>query len=155
MRARAAVRARDLLPRVVSPRVPFQGGLWLVFCFCWTAFRRKTAVRICVSGHVRKRGLVQPVGYSRFDVLFAMNVRIRVMLCKVLTLSLLHRRPQVALHVGSTSQTSEIHARFGNARALSYTAYTLYNMYCLRHTRPTHLYGKGASAMLSASGLAS
>ena len=71
------------------------------------------------------------------------------------TLSLLHKRPQVALHVGSTSQTSEVHARFGNARALSYTAYSLYNMYCLRHTRPTHLYGKGASAMLSASGLAS
>ena len=60
---------------------------WLVarcLLFFSTALRRKTAVRICVSGHVRKRGLVQPVGYSRFDVLFAMNVRIRVMLCKVL-----------------------------------------------------------------------
>ena len=38
----------------------------------------------CVIGHVRKLGLVHPVGHSRFDVLFAMNVRIRVMLCKVL-----------------------------------------------------------------------
>ena len=128
---------------------------WLVArcLFFWTALGRKFAVRICVSGHVRKRGLVQPVGYSRFDVLFAMNVRIRVMLCKVLTLSLLHRCPQVALHVESTSQTSEIHVRFGNARALSYTAYSSYNRYCLRHTRPTHLFGERASAKLSASGL--
>ena len=59
---------------------------WLVaWClFFLDSLGRKSAVWTCVIGHVRKRGLVHPVGYSRFDVLFAMNVRIRVMLCKVL-----------------------------------------------------------------------
>ena len=46
------------------------------------------------------------------------------------------------------------HARYiralGNAGGSSYTLFSLYYMYCLRHFRPTHLFAEGASVKLSA-----
>ena len=46
------------------------------------------------------------------------------------------------------------HAKYilalGSAGGSSYTLFSLYYMYCLRHFRPTHLFAEGASVKLSA-----
>ena len=36
----------------------------------------------------------------------------------------------------------QVHLRIGDGRGPTYTLYRLYNMYCLRHFRPTHLLKK-------------